>query len=98
MAHQVLTIARVSREILYRTPHLAEKIRSARTTVTPRPVPESLGGHQPLIAALRDQIRRLESGHAAELRTLRAENDNLRRQLEPTLGRLLALDDPDRSR
>jgi len=44
---------------------------------------------QPVIAALRDHIHRLESQHAAELRDLRSENEQLRRQLETALGRLL---------
>lgn len=81
--------AGVSREYLYRAPDLAAQIRAGRQQPRLAPVDDTAGRHEPVLAALRDHIRRLEHRHAEELRTLRAENNQLRRQLEATLGRLL---------
>lgn len=82
--------AGVSREYLYRSPDLAAKIRAARQQQRLAPVDDTAGRHEPVLAALREHIRRIEDHHAEELRTLRAENHQLRRQLEVALGRLLA--------
>jgi len=82
--------AGVSREYLYRAPDLAAKIRAARQQPHLAPVDNPAGQPDPVLAALREHIRRLEHRHADELRTLRTENDQLRRELEATLGRLLA--------
>jgi len=80
--------AGVSREYLYRHLELASKIRAARTRYAPQPV-EAPSGEQPVLAALRDHVRRLDAEHHDQLAALRRENEDLRRQLETALGRLL---------
>ena len=81
--------AGVSREYLHRKPDLADKIRSARSSPTPRPAVTADAASVSVIRALREHIRRLEAEHALEVRGLHADNEALRRQLQHTLGALL---------
>lgn len=90
--------AGVSREYLYRTPELADKIRSARIIARPQTIAAQGTSHEPVIAALRDHIRRLETNHALQVTQLREENARLRRELETTLGKLLAEGHPTTDR
>lgn len=82
--------AGVSREFLYRHPELAAKIRTARNTTPLTAASDSAEENRPVLAALREHIRRLEADHATQVQALRAENAQLRRQLESALGELLA--------
>lgn len=71
----VAACAGVSREVLYRTTGLATRIRTARTRATPMPVPETSSGSSPVLAALREHIRRIEVQHVDEVRALRRERE-----------------------
>lgn len=80
--------AGVSREYLYRTPDLAQRIRATRLTTRPALVLDTARS-DPVVAALRDHIRRMETKHAAEVRALRDENVTLRQQFQRALGQLV---------
>lgn len=82
--------AGVSREYLYRTPELATKIKASRDTPHLLAAPEPIGDAQPIVAALRDHMRRMESEHTQAINQLRNENRELRRQLESALGQLIS--------
>lgn len=56
--------ADVSREYLYRTPDLAVKIRAARESRPLAAASSPAGGDQPIVAALREHIRRHHPGAA----------------------------------
>lgn len=87
--------AGVSREYLYRHPELCQRIKQARGTATPALAPATDPGDG-VIAALRDHIRRQERAHQDTVRQLKADNADLRRQLEQALGAVIAA--PDTSR
>ncbi|MFC0359106.1 DUF6262 family protein [Kytococcus schroeteri] len=85
----VALAAGVSRGYLYRNRELAKLICAERDRKPPLQAvkAQACGSVE---ATLRAHIRRLEATHEKEIRALREENEDLRRQLQNALGELLA--------
>lgn len=85
----VAIAAGVSRGYLYRNQELAEVIRAERDQ-RPAVAPAPAAANSSIEAALRSHIRRLQAGYEQDIRGLREENAQLRRELQNALGELVA--------
>ena len=61
------------------------------TPKTTQPTSLPAAGTDPVLATLREHVRRLTAEHQRDLAALREENQQLRRQLKTTLGELITL-------
>lgn len=82
--------AGVSRRYLYSHPDLADSIRATRANTPTLSTAPPAGAADPIINALRDQLRRQADAHQAEMTHLRQEIHRLRAENARLLGQVIS--------